>query len=323
MFGFLRKRVLVLLVTAGLSAYAMADYPDKPIRLVVPFPPGGAADIMARGMAAKLGSELGQPIVIDNRGGAGGSTASEFVAKAPADGYTILFANMGTMAINVSLYPNLRYNPVKDFAPISLTHMTPRVLMVNPTVPANSIAELIALAKKNPGMLSYGSAGNGSSSHISGALFGSMAGVEMLHIPYKGSAPLVTDVLAGRVNMTFDSYSVYKDHIRTGKVKALGVTSPARMEVLPSAPTIDESGLKGYEVLNWLGLVVPAGTPPQIIKRLNVATVKVMADPDLRQQLVSLGIEPTSSTPEQFSALILSEIPKWKSVISSTGAKNN
>lgn len=323
MLGFLRKRVLVLLVTAGLSAHAIADYPDKPIRLVVPFPPGGAADIMARGMAAKLGSELGQTIVIDNRGGAGGSTASEFVAKAPADGYTILFANMGTMAINVSLYPNLRYNPVKDFAPISLTHMTPRVLMVNPTVPANSIAELIALAKKNPGMLSYGSAGNGSSSHISGALFGSMADVEMLHIPYKGSAPLVTDVLAGRVNMTFDSYSVYKDHIRTGKVKALGVTSPARMEVLPSTPTINESGLKGFEVLNWLGLVVPAGTPPQIIKRLNVATVKVMADPDLRQQLVSLGIEPTSSTPEQFSALILSEIPKWKSVISSTGAKNN
>lgn len=323
MFKSLRKHALVLFVTVGLSAQALADYPDKPIRLVVPFPPGGAADIMARGMAAKLGIELGQTIVIDNRGGAGGTTASEFVAKAPADGYTILFANMGTMAINVSLYPNLRYNPVKDFAPVSLTHMTPRVLMVNPTVPANSIAELITLAKKNPGMLSYGSAGNGSSSHISGALFGSMAGVEMLHIPYKGSAPLVTDVLAGRVNMTFDSYSVYKDHIRTGKVKVLGVTSPARMGVLPSAPTIDESGLKGYEVLNWLGLVVPAGTPQQIIKRLNEATVKAMADRDLGQQLISLGIEPTSSTPEQFSALILSEIPKWKSVINSTGAQNN
>jgi tripartite-type tricarboxylate transporter receptor subunit TctC len=274
-------------------------------------------------MAVKLGQELGQPIVIDNRGGAGGSTASELVAKSPADGYTILFANMGTMAINVSLYPNLRYDPVKDFAPVSLTHLTPRVLMVSPDVPANSIAELIALAKKNPGMLSYGSAGNGSSSHISGALFSTMAGVEMLHIPYKGSAPLVTDLLAGRVNMTFDSYSVYENHIRNGKVKVLGVTAPTRMDVLPNAPTIAESGLKGYEVLNWLGLVVPAGTPPQVIKRLNQATAKAMADPDLRKQLIGLGIEPTSSTPEQFSALILTEIPKWKAVVSSTGATNN
>jgi tripartite-type tricarboxylate transporter receptor subunit TctC len=323
MLGCFKKQGLVLLATLGLTCSALAAYPDKPIRLVVPFPPGGAADIMARGMAVKLGQELGQPIVIDNRGGAGGSTASELVAKSPADGYTILFANMGTMAINVSLYPNLRYDPVKDFAPVSLTHLTPRVLMVSPDVPANSIAELIALAKKNPGMLSYGSAGNGSSSHISGALFGTMAGVEMLHIPYKGSAPLVTDLLAGRVNMTFDSYSVYENHIRNGKVKVLGVTAPKRMDVLPAAPTIAESGLKGYEVLNWLGLVVPTGTPPEVIKRLNEATAKAMADTELRKQLIQLGIEPTHSTPEQFSALILTEIPKWKAVVSSTGATNN
>jgi tripartite-type tricarboxylate transporter receptor subunit TctC len=314
-------RQLALLVLAlGLSCSALAAYPDKPLRLVVPFPAGGAADIMARGLAQKLSAELGQPIIIDNKGGAGGTTASETVAKAQPDGYTLLFGTMGTHAINASLYQKLRYDPLKDFAPISLTHITPRVLVVSPSVPANTVSELIALAKSQPGTLSYGSAGSGSSSHLSGALFAAMAGVDMLHVPYKGSAPLVTDILTGRVSMTFDSYSVYEDHIRTGRVRALGVTARERIAVLPTVPTLSEAGLKGYEVLNWLGLMAPAGTPAPVIRHLHAATVQAMKSPDLRRQLAALGIEPLSSSPEEFSALLRTEIPKWMQIVKRAGA---
>ena len=300
--------------------HAAANYPEKPIRLVVPFPAGGAADIMARGLATKLGIELGQTIVIDNKGGAGGTTASEIVAKAPSDGHTLLFGTMGTHAINAALYPKLRYDPIKDFKPITLTHITPRVLVTSPTLQFNTIAELITHARNKPGALTYGSAGSGSSSHLSGVLFSTLAGIEMLHVPYKGSAPLLTDVLTGRVDMTFDSYSVYEDHIRSGKVKALGVTSRERMAVLPKVPSISESGLKGYEVLNWLGLLAPAGTPDAIVNRINAATLQAMKSPDLRQQLSGLGIEPTNSTPEQFSALIKTEIIKWAEIVKRSGA---
>ena len=300
--------------------HAAANYPEKPIRLVVPFPAGGAADIMARGLATKLGIELGQTIVIDNKGGAGGTTASEIVAKAPSDGHTLLFGTMGTHAINAALYPKLRYDPIKDFKPITLTHITPRVLVTSPTLQFNTIAELITHARNKPGALTYGSAGSGSSSHLSGVLFSTLAGIEMLHVPYKGSAPLLTDVLTGRVDMTFDSYSVYEDHIRSGKVKALGVTSRERMAVLPQVPSISESGLKGYEVLNWLGLLAPAGTPDAIVNRINAATLQAMKSPDLRQQLSGLGIEPTNSTPEQFSALIKTEILKWAEIVKRSGA---
>lgn len=310
----------LIFLTFALSINVNAAYPEKPIRLVVPFPAGGAADIMARGLAAKLSIELGQAIVIDNKGGAGGTTASEIVAKAPSDGYTLMFGTMGTHAINATLYPKLRYDPIKDFKPISLTHITPRVLVTSPSLQFNTISELIAYAKNKPGALSYGSAGSGSSSHLSGALFSSLSGIEMLHIPYKGSAPLVTDVLTGRVDITFDSYSVYEDHIRTGKVKVLGVTSRERMTVLPKVPSISEAGLKGYEVLNWLGLMAPAGTPDSIIKRLNEATVQAMKSQDLRQQLFNLGIEPTSSSPQDFSALIRTEILKWSDIIKRAGA---
>lgn len=313
-------RFALIFLALSLSINASAAYPEKPIRLVVPFPAGGAADIMARGLAAKLSIELGQAIVIDNKGGAGGTTASEIVAKAPSDGYTLMFGTMGTHAINATLYPKLRYDPINDFKPISLTHITPRVLVTSPSVPFNTIAELISYAKNKPGALSYGSAGSGSSSHLSGALFSSLSGIEMLHIPYKGSAPLVTDILTGRVDMTFDSYSVYEDHIRTGKVKVLGVTSSDRMTVLPKVPSISEAGLKGYEVLNWLGLLAPAGTPDAIINRINAATVQAMKSQELRQQLSSLGIEPLSSSPQHFSTLIRSEILKWSDTVKRAGA---
>ena len=308
---------VMLLVASG---FAAAAFPDKPIRLIVPFPAGGAADVMARGMAQRLGSELGQQIIVDNRGGAGGTTAAEAAAKSPPDGYTLFFGTMGTHAINAALYPKLRYDPLKDFAPISLTHTTPRVLVVGPSVQAKSVAELIVLAKAKSGGLTYGSAGNGSSSHLSGALFELLAGVDMVHIPYKGSSPLLVDVLSGRVDMTFDSYTVYEEHIKAGKVRVLGVTSAKRMAALPQVPTIAESGLKGYDVSNWLGLFAPAGTPKEVVGALHAAVGKAMATPALRAQLTALGIEPAYSTPEEFTALIKAELPKWAEIVKKSGA---
>jgi tripartite-type tricarboxylate transporter receptor subunit TctC len=312
-----------LLAVGGMACCAgsaLAAFPDKPIRLIVPFPPGGAADLMARGMAQRLGQELGQQLLIDNRGGAGGTTAAEAAAKSAPDGYTLFFGTMGTQAINPAIYPKLRYDPQKDFAPISLTHITPRVLVVGPSVPARSIAELIALARIKPDGLSYGSAGNGSSSHLAGALFESLAGVAMVHVPYKGSSPLLVDVLAGRVDMTFDSYTVYEEHIKAGKVRILGVTSKDRMGALPDVPSIAEAGLKGYDVSNWLGVLAPAGTPKDVIATLNAALGRVMATPALRTQLIALGIEPTFGTPEEFAALMRAELPKWAAIVKKSGA---
>lgn len=318
------RRTFVAAMTAAIAAMpfsAWAAFPDKPLRMVVPFPAGGAADVMARGMAQQMSLQLGQQIVIENRGGAGGTIAAEMVARAPADGYTLFFATMGTHAINPSLYPKLRYDPVKDFAPVALTHITPRVLVVGPSIKARSVSDLIALAKAKPGTITYGSAGNGSSSHLSGALFSSMAGVEMTHIPYKGSAPLVTDLLAGRVDATFDSFTVYEEFIRTGRVHALAVTSSKRMGALPQVPTLDEAGLKGYEVSNWLGVLAPAGTPKEVVAQLNEAIVRAMADPGLKKQLTALGIEATASSPEELGNLIRSEIPKWERIVKSSGAR--
>lgn len=316
------RRAFVMAMAAATAPLPVwAAFPDRPLRMVVPFPAGGAADVMARGLAQHMGEQLSQQVVIENRGGAGGTMGAEMVARAPADGYTVFFATMGTHAINPSLYPKLRYDPVKDFSPVALTHITPRVLVVGPSIKARSASELIALAKAKPGLITYGSAGNGSSSHLSGALFASMAGVDMQHVPYKGSAPLLTDLLSGRVDATFDSYTVYEEFIKTGRVHALGVTSAKRMAALPQIPTLDEAGLKGYEVSNWLGVLAPAGTPSEVVARLNGGIVRAMADADLKKQLIALGIEPTASTPEEFSNLIRREIPKWERIVKNSGAR--
>ena len=315
-----RRALLTTLLALAAAPSFAAAFPDKPIRLIVPFPAGGAADAMARGMAQRLGTELGQQVIVDNRGGAGGTTAAESVARAAPDGYTLFFATMGTQAINPALYPKLRYDPLKDFAPISVTHLTPRVLVVGPQVSAKNVAELIALAKAKPDALTYGSAGSGSSSHLAGALFESMAGVKMLHVPYKGSAPLLTDVMAGRVDMTFDSYTVYEEHIRSGRVRALAVTGAQRLQALKQVPTVAEAGVKGYEVSNWLGLLAPAGTPKDVLARIHVALGRAMASPALREQLTSLGIEPVFGSPEAFAALVRSEIPKWARIVKASGA---
>jgi tripartite-type tricarboxylate transporter receptor subunit TctC len=298
-----------------------AAYPERPVRLVVPFPAGGAADVMARSMAARLSIELGQQVIVENRGGGGGAIAAETVAKAPGDGYTLLFGTMGTHAINPALYTALRYDPVKDFSPISLTHITPRVLVVSAAVPAKNIAELLALAKSKPGGLTYGSAGSGSSSHLSGALFEKLAGVSMLHVPYKGSAQLLVDVLAARIDLTFDSFTVYEELIKSGKVRVLGVTSRSRMANLPNVPTIAESGLSGYEVSNWLGVFAPALTPKEVVATLHGALGRAMATPALREQLGALGIEAAFGSPEEFRTLIRTELSKWAEIVKKSGAK--
>ena len=306
---------LLALAAAG----AQAAYPEHPVRMIVPFPAGGATDLMARGLARELGEALGQQVVVENRGGAGGTIAAEAAARAPADGYTLFYATMGTQAINPVLYPKLRYEPLKDFAPISLTHLTPRVLVVNADLPVKTVADVIALARSKPGTLSYGSAGNGSSSHLSGALFGRMADVRLLHVPYKGSAPLITDVLAGRVDMTFDSYAIYEEHVKSGRVRVLATTGPRRLAVLPQVPTIAEAGLPEYEVSNWLGLMAPSATPPALLRQLHGAVVKAMAAPSQRQLLEPLGIQPTSSSPEAFADTIRIDQQRWAEVIRQGG----
>ena len=316
------SRALRALSLGGLliaAASASAAYPEKPIRLVVPFPAGGGADFMARTLSQKLSEQLGQPVVLDHRGGAGGTIAAEAVAGAAPDGYTLLFGTMGTQAINPHLYTRLRYDPLKDFAPVSLTHSTPRVLVVNPSIPAKSVKELVALAKARPGILTFGSAGNGSSSHLAGELFKSMAGVDMTHVPYKGSGPAAADLLGGRISMVFDSIAVYSDHIKTGKVRALGVTSLQRTAALPGVPTIAESGLAGFDVSNWLGVLAPAKTPKEIVARLNSEIRTAMADPEIRKQLAAVGIEALYSTPEAFGETIRIEIAKWGKVVKASG----
>ncbi|MEH3086910.1 MAG: tripartite tricarboxylate transporter substrate binding protein [Xylophilus ampelinus] len=315
----LRGGALACAAAAALAA--QAAYPDRPLRLVVPFPAGGATDLMARALAQELGAALGQPVVVDNRGGAGGAIGAEAVARAPKDGYTLLLGTMGTQAINPALYPKLRYEPLRDFAPVSLTYLTPRVLAVSSSLPVRSVQDLVALARRQPGRLTYGSAGNGSSSHLAGALFARTAGVELVHVPYKGSAPLLNDVLAGRVDMAFDSYAIYEEHAKGGRVRVLASTGAKRMASLPAVPTVAESGLPGYEVSNWLGLLAPAGTPPDALRVLHAATVRAMAAPSQRAQLEPLGIEPTSSSPEAFAALIRDEQKRWAEVVRQGGVE--
>jgi tripartite-type tricarboxylate transporter receptor subunit TctC len=316
------SRVLACLFLGLLFSHAApAAYPEKPVRLILPFPAGGATDFMARTLAQKLGERLGQPVVVDNRAGAGGAVAAEAVATAAPDGYTLFFATMGTLAINPSLYPKLRYDPVKDFAPIAITHATANVLVVHPQVAAKSVAELIALAKAKPTELTFGSAGNGSSSHLAGEYFKSLAGIEMTHVPYKGTSPALVDLLSGRISMMFDTIQVHVDNIAAGKVRALGVTSAERTPALPGVPTIAESGLPGYDVSIWLGVLAPAGTPPAVISRLNAEIVKVMGEAEMKKQMTGAGIDARSSAPAEFAAAIRADTAKWAKIVRTAGAR--
>lgn len=311
--------ILALMLAAGTALGQ--GYPSKPIRMVVPYPAGGTTDLLGRGIAQKMTEALGQQVLVENRTGAGGSIGSDAVAKSKPDGYTLVMGTIASHAINPNLYPHLAYDAVKDFAPVALVATLPNLLVVNPSVPAKTVKELIALARSKPGELAFASAGSGTTQHLSGEIFKKMAGVDMLHIPYKGNAPAVTDLVGGQVQVMFDNIPISLQQVRAGKLRALAVTGPKRSHVLPDVPTIAEAALPGYAVTSWFALFAPAGTPENIVAILNRETNKALADPTLRRQLTDQGIEPGSGTPAQLAALIRAEIPRWKKIVAESGAR--
>lgn len=310
---------LVLVCAGGALAQAPA-YPVKAVRIISGFPPGSGADITARVIGQKLGEAYGHQVLIDNRPGAGSNIAAELAAKATPDGYTLF---VGTVAntINATLYAKLPFDFARDFAPVALTTSAPNVLVVHPSVPAHSVAELIKLAKARPGQLNYGSAGIGTAPHLSAEMFGSMAGISLVHIPYKGSPLAVTDLIGGQVALMFSPASSVLGQVKSGRLRALAVTTAARLPTLPELPTVAESGLAGYETVTWFGFVAPAATPRDIVGKLNADTVKVLGQPEVRQQFATQGIDVLGGTPEQFAAYIRSEIVKWARVIKESGAR--
>ena len=312
----------LLLATFVGFTHAQA-WPTKPIKYVVPFPPGGTTDILARTVSEKLTLALGQPVIVENKPGAGGGVGADFTAKAAPDGYTIMGGTISTHAINASLYDKLPYDPVKDFAPITLLARVPNMLVVNPAVPAKNVTELIALLKANPNKFTFASSGNGTSQHLSGELFKAMAGVDMQHIPYKGSPPALQDVVGGQVTMTFDNITTALPLAKAGRLRALAVTTATRSAAAPEVPTLAESGLPGFEVGSWQGVFAPAGTPPDIVKRLNTEIVKILKLADVREKLIGLGAEPVGNTSEEFALLVKSEVVKWADVVKKSGAKVN
>lgn len=303
------------------SAQGAASYPIKPIKIVVPFPPGGATDIMARAIGFELQKALGQSVIIENKPGAGGNSGADLVAKSPADGYTLVMGTVGTHAINMSLYAKMPYDAVKDFEPVVLVAGVPNLLVVHPSVNAKTVSELTALAKAQPGKLNVASSGNGTSIHLSAELYKQMAGVDILHVPYKGSSPAVADLLGGQVQMMFDNMPVSLPHVKAGKLRALAVTSMKRSPALPDVPTMDEEGLKGFDATSWFGLLAPAGTPKDIVAKLNAASVKALASPEMRERLAAQGADPVGNSPEQFAAFIKSEIDKWAKIVKASGAR--
>jgi tripartite-type tricarboxylate transporter receptor subunit TctC len=298
-----------------------AAWPSKPIKWVVPFAPGGTTDILARTVGEKLAIALGQPVVVENKPGAGGGVGAEFTARSAPDGYTIMGGTISTHAINASLYSKLPYDPVKDFVAITLIARVPNLLVVNPTIPANNVAELIALLKANPGKYTFASSGNGTSQHLSGELFKTMAGVDMQHIPYKGSPPALQDVVGGQVSMTFDNITTAWPLAKAGKLRPLAVTTAKRSAIAAEVPTLAEAGLPGFEVGSWQGVFAPAGTPPDVVKRLNTEIVKILNLPDVREKLSVLGAEPVGNSQEEFSAMVKAEVVKWSDIVKKSGAK--
>jgi tripartite-type tricarboxylate transporter receptor subunit TctC len=316
----LMQRLLIALALIVSSAALAQSYPAKPIRVIVPFPPGGGTDIVARTVTPKMAEILGQPFVIENRAGAGGNIGTELVAKAPADGYTLLVASASS-AINTTLVPNLSWDLSRDFAPVVLLVVNNHLLAAHPSVPANNVQELLALARAKPGQVTYASYGSGSSAHLTAELFKLMTGVDLLHVPYKGAAPAVNDLLGGQVNIIFADVAAMLSHIKSGKLKALGIGSLKRFEGLPDVPTIAESGVPGFEAGGFLGLVAPAGTPRAVINALNAAGQKSLAMPDVRDRLLALASPPVGGTPEQFGQHVKREIDKWARVIRAANIK--
>ena len=315
---------LLVCVAAALvcmtAAHAQPAYPQKQIRMVVPFPPGGGTDILARLFGQKMSETLGQQIIIDNRGGAGGTIGTDIAAKAPPDGYTLILVS-GSHAINPGLYQKLPYDSVNDFAPITQIATSPGILVVNPSLPVKSVKDLIALARAKPGQINYASAGSGTPPHLAGELFKVMAKIDMVHVPYKGNAPAFTDVIGGQVSLIFPTMPSAMPFIKSGKLRPIAVTSAKRSPAAPDIPTIAESGLPGYEATSWYGILAPARTPPQIVARLHEVLVSIIGAPDMKDKLAAQGLDPVGNTPQQFAAVIKSEIVKWAKVVKASGAK--
>jgi len=314
----MRKFIAVLALCSSALVQAEA-YPAKPIHLIVPFPPGGGNDTVARAIAQELGPDLGQPMVIDNRPGAGGSVGAELAAKAPPDGYTLFLAGVGSHAVNPNLHARLGYDPVKDFAPITLLASAPSVLVVNPAVPARTIAQFTAYARANPGKLNYASNGNGSAAQLAAAMYEYMAGVKMVHVPYKGIAPAMTDLMSGEVQLMFGTIVALVPHIQAGKLRPLAVTSRQRSALLPDVPTLAESGLPDYQAGSWYGIMAPAGTPPAVIERLHDAIVKALRQPAVAKRLAAEGAVVIGSTPEEFGTHIKAEVARVGNVVRAAG----
>ena len=296
-------------------------YPTRPVRLVVPFPAGGTTDILARAAAQKLSEAWGQQVIVDNRPGAGGNIGTELVARSAPDGYTLEMGTVGTHAINASLYSKLPYDHVKDFAPVILVAGVPNVLVIGPGLPVNSVQELVAYAKANPGKLNFASSGSGTSIHLSGELFKTLTGVQMTHVPYKGSAPALSDLMGGQVQLMFDNLPSSLAFIKAGKLRALAVTSTVRAAALPDVPTMVEAGVPGFEASSWFGILAPAGTPRDIVMRINGEVAKWLASPDAREKLSAQGAIAAGGTPEDFARHIGSETTKWAKVVKESGAK--
>jgi tripartite-type tricarboxylate transporter receptor subunit TctC len=310
-----------VLVTFGAAPSSAQDYPSKPIRLVVPYPPGSGTDIVGRLLAQRLGESLGQQVYVDNRPGAGATVGTAFVAKGTPDGYTILMADLGPLAIGPSFYRQLPYDPIKELAPISQVAVLPFVLVVHPSVPANNVPELIALARAKSGQLNYASVGNGTAVHLATELFRQIAGIDIVHIPYKGSAPALTDLVAGRTSMMFVNVLSVRGFLESGQLRAVAIGTAERSPAMPEVPTVAESTQPNFRAGVWFGLLAPAETPRAIIDRLNAETVRVLQTPDFKAKLIEQGAESVPSSAEQFSALIQAEITKWADVIRSSGVR--
>lgn len=310
----------VALAAGGIGSALAQGYPSRPIRILVGFPPGGVADILARSVGAKLSESLGQPVVVENRAGAGGNIAAETLAKSAPDGHSLIMFGTPTLA-NVFLYRKLSYDPINEFAPVALVASMANILVVNPSVPANSVTELILLAKSKPGQLNFGSAGIGSTQHLSGQLFKSAAGIDISHIPYKGSGPAMTALLAGEIPIIFNVMSTVLPQMKAGKVRGLAVTSAKRSPFAPELPTISEAGLPGYEYVAYFGLIAPARTSQEIIARLNAETARILQMPDIMERLAFNGAEPMIATPEQFGAFLREELTRMGKVVKDSGAR--
>ena len=316
------KQLVVAVSLAGVGTMAAAQsWPVKPIRWISPFAPGGGADITLRIIAQKLGPALNQQVLVDNRGGAGGNIGVDLAAKSPPDGYTLVLGTIGPIAINVSLYKKLPFDPVKDLLPITQAANALNVLVVHPSLPAKTVKEVITIAKARPGELSFGSSGPGATDHLAGELFKTLTGVNMVHVPYKGGAPAMLDLMAGQVQTVFSTVSTAIGAIKGGKVRAIAMTGDKRFELMPELPTIAEAGVPGFEVRNWYGVFVPAGTSREIVMRLNGELTKILQMPDVKAKLLESGIEALHGSPEQFAAYIQSETKRWAKVVKDSGAR--